>query len=92
MGKVVFLPFSVGSGLVAGLIAKKVAARVWRLVDDQEAPKSEHREVDGAKLVAALVIEGAIFSVVKGLVDHGSRHAYARLTGTWPGDERPERD
>jgi hypothetical protein len=92
MGKLVFLPFSVGSGLVAGVIAKKLAAGVWRLVDDQEAPKPEHRDVDGVKLVAALLIEGAIFSVVKGLVDHGSRHGYARMTGSWPGDERPEQE
>ena len=92
MGMLVFLPFSVGSGLVAGVIAKKLAAGVWRLVDDQEAPKPEHRDVDGVKLVAALLIEGAIFSVVTGLVDHGSRHGYARMTGSWPGDERPEQE
>ena len=24
------------------------------------------------------------------LVDHGLRHGFTRLTGEWPGDERPE--
>ena len=43
------------------------------------------------KLAAALAIEGALFSLIRGLVDHGARQAYLRLTGEWPGDEAPER-
>jgi hypothetical protein len=42
------------------------------------------------KLVLALLIEGALFSLIRGLVDRGSRHAFARATGAWPGDERPD--
>ncbi|HEY2770750.1 MAG TPA: DUF4235 domain-containing protein [Solirubrobacteraceae bacterium] len=90
MNKVAFTPFSVGAGLVAGLIAKRTFARIWGLIDDEEAPKPEHRDVALGKLLLAVAIEGTIFSLVKGLVDHGSRHAFLRLTGTWPGDERPE--
>jgi hypothetical protein len=41
-------------------------------------------------LVAALLFEGAIFRLVKGLTDHGARRAFARTTGTWPGEEEPE--
>jgi hypothetical protein len=40
--------------------------------------------------VAALAIEGALFALIRGMVDHGSRHAYLRLTGEWPGDEEPD--
>ena len=39
------------------------------------------------KLVAALVVEGAIFRLAKGLTDHGTRSAFAKLTGRWPGDD-----
>lgn len=42
------------------------------------------------KLVPALLIEGALFRVVRGLVDDGTRRGFARVTGTWPGQERPE--
>jgi hypothetical protein len=42
------------------------------------------------KLLAALVVQGAIFRLVRGLVDHGSRHGWRKLTGSWPGEERPE--
>jgi hypothetical protein len=88
--KLMFLPVSISSGLIAGLIGKKLFGLIWGVLDDQEPPSAEHREVNVLKLIAALVIEGALFSLIKGLVDHGSRHAFARVTGTWPGDEQPE--
>jgi hypothetical protein len=36
------------------------------------------------------VIEGALFRVVKGLVDHASRRGFSKATGSWPGEEEPE--
>ena len=90
MGKFVFLPVSIGTGLLGGLLAKKLFVAVWGLIDDEQAPKPEHRDIHIAKLLIALTIEGAIFSMVKGLVNHGSRHAYTRLTAAWPGDQQPD--
>lgn len=90
MSKVMFLPISVGGGLLAGLVGKKLFGIIWGVIDDQEPPSAEHRDVDLPKLVAALLIEGALFALIKGLVDHGSRHAFARATGAWPGEEQPE--
>jgi Protein of unknown function (DUF4235) len=90
MGKVMFLPISLGSGLVAGLIGKKLFQLIWGVIDDEEAPKAEHRYVSMPKLIAALAVEGALFALIRGLVEHGSRHAFARATGAWPGEERPE--
>lgn len=91
MGKVAFLPFSLGGGLLSGLIAKRIFARAWKLIDDEEAPQARHRQASLGKLVLALLVQGAIFSLAKGLVDHGSRHGFAALTGAWPGEEAPQR-
>ena len=88
MSKVMFLPISIGGGFLAGLIGKKLFGVVWGAIDDQEPPSAEHRDVSMLKLIVALLIEGALFSLIKGLVDHGSRHAVARVTGAWPGDEQ----
>ena len=90
MGKVMFLPVSIGSGLLAGFIGKKTFELLWGVIDDEEAPKAEHRDISLAKLGAALAIEGALFALIRGLVEHGSRQAFARATGAWPGQERPE--
>jgi hypothetical protein len=88
--KLVFTPISIVLGLLAGVLGQKVFEKLWGLVDDEEPPRPEHREFSWPKLVAALVVEGAIFRLVKGLTDHGARRTFAKATGTWPGDEAPE--
>ncbi len=88
--KFLFLPVSIGAGLAAGVLSKKLFELIWGIIDDQEPPEPKHREIALAKLVPALAIEGAVFRLMKGLADHGSRHGFMRLSGTWPGDERPE--
>ena len=88
MAKLLFLPLSIGTGLLAGLIGKKAFESLWGKIDGQEPPKPEDRKARVGKLALALVVEGALFRVVKGLVDHGSRQGFAKLTGTWPGEEK----
>lgn len=88
--KLVYLPIGILSGLLAGLIAKKIFEQLWGVIEDREPPEAKHREIEYPKLVAALLLEGAIFRVVRGLVDHGARRGFARLTGTWPGEAAPE--
>ena len=88
--KILFIPFSVLAGLVAGMLGKKVFEGLWGAIDEQEPPEPEHRELSMAKLIPALALEGAIFRLVKGLTDHGARRLFARATGSWPGEERPE--
>jgi hypothetical protein len=85
-----FLPFSIAIGLVAGMIGRKTFEQIWGLIDEEEPPTPKHREPSWLKLVAALLVEGAIFRAVKGVVDRGARTGFARMTGTWPGEARPE--
>jgi hypothetical protein len=88
--KFIFAPISIVLGLIAGTVGKKIFEQLWGMVDDDEPPHAEHREISYVKLVCALLFEGAIFRLTKGLTDHGLRLAFARTTGTWPGEERPE--
>jgi hypothetical protein len=90
--KLVFLPISILGGILAGLIGKKIFEQVWGLIDEEEPPEAKHREVTYAKLAAALVLEGAIFRLVRGFFDHSARRGFARMTGAWPGEEAPERE
>jgi hypothetical protein len=86
----IFTPIGLVLGLAAGQISKKIFDFLWGLIDDEEAPRPKHREIPFVKLIAALLVEGAIFRLVRGMTDHGSRRVFSRLTGTWPGEERPE--
>jgi hypothetical protein len=90
--KLVFTPLSIGLGLVAGMVGRKIFEQLWGLIDEEEPPNAKHREINYVKLIPALLIEGAIFRLVKGLTDHSARRGFARLTGRWPGEEAPERE
>jgi hypothetical protein len=90
MAKVLFIPISIGGGLLAGIAGRKLFDQVWGLIDDEEPPDSSHRDVEWGKLLLAAAIQGALFRVVKEAADRGSRKGFAALTGTWPGEERPE--
>jgi hypothetical protein len=88
--KFAFMPVSIAGGVLAGLITKKIFEQIWGLVDEEEPPDAKHRHIDYRKLAVALLIEGAIFRLTRGFVDHSSRRGFARLTGSWPGEEAPE--
>jgi len=88
--KIVFIPFSIVAGLVGGFVARKIFDQLWGLVDEEEPPDSKHRDIHWGKLLAAAAIQGAIFRAVKEASDHYTRRAFAGVTGSWPGEERPE--
>jgi hypothetical protein len=90
MGKLLFIPFSIVGGLIAGLLSKKVFDLAWGLVDDEEPPEPDHRQVTWPKLAIALALQGAIFRMMRGLADRGTRLGFYRLTGSWPGEEEPD--
>jgi hypothetical protein len=84
-----FTPVSVIAGLIAGILANKVFVAIWGRIIDQEPPDPKHRDINGYHLIGSLLLQGAVQRLVKGGVDHGLRHAVARSSGTWPGEERP---
>ena len=90
IGRLLFTPFSIAAGLLAGFLGKKMFEQIWVVVDKQEPPEPEHRDISVMKMVMALAIEGAIFRAVRGALDHYARRFFARTTGSWPGKEEPE--
>jgi hypothetical protein len=90
MIKLLFIPVSLVGGLLAGAVSRKIFDQLWGLIDEQEPPESQHRDVNWPKLLMAAAIQGAIFRGVRVAADHYSRRAFARTTGAWPGEESPE--
>lgn len=90
--KILFAPLGIASGLVAGLLAKKAFEKAWAVIDDEDPPEPETRGAPLGKLIAALALEGAIFRIAKGMVDHQARNGFAGATGRWPGKEPEPED
>lgn len=90
MAKLLFIPVSIGAGLLAGLLSRKAFGQVWGLIDEEEPPDSKHRDVSWSRLLLAGAIQGAIFRAVKEATDHAARRAFYRTTGSWPGEQQPD--
>lgn len=88
--KLLFAPIGIIAGLLAGMVAQKGFDRLWAIFDEEEPPEPDQRDASYPKLIAALVVEGAVFRLTKGVVDHGVRNGFARMTGTWPGEKSAE--
>ena len=87
MKSLAFRPVSVIAGLLAAVIARQVFQKVWAGVDDQPPPAADQRGAESSKLIPALLLQGAVFFLVRGLVDRGSRSLFARATVEWPGEK-----
>ena len=89
--KIVFIPFSILMGLIAGAIGRKIFTAIWGVVDEEEAPDSSQRDVPWGKVIAAAAVEGAIFRTTKIAADRGLRQGFLSLTGSWPGEKEPDK-
>lgn len=45
MLKIFFIPISIVAGLIGGFVGKRLFDQVWGLIDEEEPPGSEHRDV-----------------------------------------------
>lgn len=87
--KILYRPVGLVSGVLGGLIASQVYRQVWKRVahdDRDEAPKALSTEYPLKEILISAVTQGAIYALVKALIDRGGARAFERITGEWPGD------
>src|SRR5215212_265662 len=88
--KLLYKPFGIIFGILAGVVSKKIFEAVWGIFDKEEPPKPTTLEATWPKVIGAAVVEGVTFKVTRAAVDRAGASGYARLTGTWPGKEKSE--
>ena len=87
--KILYRPVGIVSGVLAGLIASTIFKQLWKRLSPAEAgeaPKPLQSEYRMREVVLAAVVQGAIFSGVRAVVDRGGARAFERWSGEWPGD------
>ncbi len=89
--KLIYKPFGIVIGLLAGFLSKKLFSTVWGIFDDEEPPKPTTRDTSWAKVLGAAAVQGVTFKVVRAVVDRGGAKGFASLTGAWPGPKRTEK-
>jgi hypothetical protein len=89
---VIYKPFGIVLGLLAGVLGKKLFDFAWTKIDDQEPPEATTRETTWARLITAAAVQGVIFRVTRFVVDRYGAIGFHYLTGSWPGEKRPDPD
>ena len=85
--KLAYRPIGLVGSIVAGAIASALVKKIWsRIANKEDAPDAMQSEYGIGQMLLAAALHGAIFAVVKALVDRGGARGFERLTGEWPGD------
>jgi hypothetical protein len=82
-----YKPVGLLSGVVAGAISTAIVRQVWkRMSNEDDPPTALQREYRWLEIVVAALVQGAVFGVVRALVQRGGAKGVQAVTGTWPGD------
>lgn len=88
---VAYKPFTMVSGLLAGVVANALFKQVWtRAAKDARVPDPSDPLETWGRLVLAAALEGVTFALVKVIADRGAASMFSRTTGTWPGEDDPD--
>jgi hypothetical protein len=88
----IYKPFGIIFGIVAGLLGKRIFNFAWTKIDDEDPPKGTTEQAPWVKIVGAAALQGVIFKVTRVVVDRFGARGFAYLTGIWPGEKRPDPD
>jgi hypothetical protein len=89
--KLLYKPFGLIAGLLAGLLGKKAFDFAWSKIDDEEPPKGTTEQAPWAKVIGAAALQGVIFKTTRVVVDRYAATGWRYITGSWPGEKRPDR-
>jgi hypothetical protein len=83
--RIAYKPVGLLLGIGAGALAGFVFREVWKLAaGDDDAPDATDEDRGWGEILAAAALQGAIFAVVKALVDRGGATGVRKITGEWP--------
>jgi hypothetical protein len=77
------LGFAVSWG--GGRLATAAFQKTWKAIKNEDnAPDALDRDRRWGEILLAAAIQGAIFAVVRAVIDRSSAQAVERRTGVWP--------
>ena len=86
MGKLFYRAIGSAVGVLGGLAATAIFHRIWRVAaDEAEAPSATDPRRSWPEILIHAAIDGAIFAVVRAVLDRSIATAARELTGTGSG-------
>lgn len=88
--KLLYKPFGIVAGIVAGLLARRLFTALWGVLDDEEPPRARTERASWSRVAAAAALEGATFAATRAVVDRAGARSFQHLVGIWPGERDPD--
>jgi hypothetical protein len=88
----IYKPIGIFLSIVAALLGKRIFNFAWTKIDNEDPPKGTTEDAPWSKILTAAAIQGVIFKVTRVVVDRYGAMGWSYLTGTWPGEKRPDPD
>jgi hypothetical protein len=83
---VAYRPIGLLGGMLAGAVAVAAFKAVWRKASHEDhLPTAMDGDLPLVEVLVAATVQGAIFALVKTIVDRGGARAFQKATGLWPG-------
>ena len=87
MAKAIYTPVSLLFSVLGAVAAGAVFKQIWKRVShEEEAPKALESEYGWREVLPAAALQGAVFALVKAVIQRGGAKGFERVTGVWPGD------
>jgi uncharacterized protein DUF4235 len=86
----IYKPFGIILSILAALLGKRLFNFAWEKIDDEDPPKGTTQDATWQKILTAAAIQGVIFKTTRVVVDRYGAKGWYFLTGSWPGEKRPD--
>ena len=84
--KLLYKPFGIVVGLLAGLVANLLFRKIWAAASRRdEVPKPTSKAASFGEVAAAAALQGAVMKGTRAIVDRAGAKGFEKATGTWPG-------
>jgi uncharacterized protein DUF4235 len=86
MIKLIYKPVSILVSVLGGILAGAIFKQIWKLAArEDDAPKATDARRGWHEVLPAAALQGAVYGLVKAMVDRGAAESTHKLTGVWPG-------
>jgi hypothetical protein len=89
--KLIYKPFGIVAGILAGLLARRLFTVIWSRIDDEEPPEAKTELASWSRVLSAAALQGVTFAVTKAAVDRAGARGFEHVFGVWPGEKTPDK-